>query len=347
MKRDFRTWMLLLAFSLPVIAALFIGSIYLYNCGLNAECARGNLAPILHTPVPTLIPATLPTPTPLGASVVPAAACKASAQTVLAAWVSAGSSQDQPFSFMDLKGNTCKAVFSDIQPLFIQPGLWYPGALACTACHNSDLGAAAVGLDLGSYSSILAGYGRPSTASTGTDILGNGHWDQALLNQVLFVTMEMPMGAPAGSLAKSGPFIQAGQPALPTSMTATPAASEEVPEPSNPGLPGAAVNLVGDPDSGESLFKSNCASCHGNEGEGGISNPGSSDETVPPLNPIDPLLKDPDYKVFASNIDLFIQHGSVPEGPSPFRTMPGWGDQNALTQQQIANVITYIISLNK
>ena len=68
---------------------------------------------------------------------------------------------------------------------------------------------------------------------------------------------------------------------------------------------------------------------------------------MPPLNPIDPLLKDPDPKVFATNIDLFIQHGSVPEGISPFRTMPGWGDQNGLTQQQIADVIAYIISLNK
>ena len=78
-----------------------------------------------------------------------------------------------------------------------------------------------------------------------------------------------------------------------------------------------------------------------------FSNPGSSDGTVPPLNPIDPLLKDPDPKVFAVNIDLFIQHGSVPEGISPFRTMPGWGDQNGLTQQQIADVIAYVISLNK
>jgi hypothetical protein len=68
---------------------------------------------------------------------------------------------------------------------------------------------------------------------------------------------------------------------------------------------------------------------------------------VPPLNPIDPLLKNSIYKVFATNLDLFIQHGSVPEGSSPFRNMPGWGDHNALTQQQIADVIAYLISLNK
>jgi len=213
MKRDFKTWMILLAFAIPLVPFLFIATIYLSNCGLDADCTRGDLAAIIHTPIPTLIPATLPASTLSGpATVIP------------------------------------------------------------------------------------------------TDT---------------------------------------SQPTLSTPATPTPAGVEEVPEPSNPGLPGAAANLTGDPVSGAALFKSNCASCHGNEGIGGIPNPGSTDETVPPLNPIDPLLKDPDPRVFAANIDLFIQHGSVPEGPNPFRTMPGWGDKNAITQQQIADVIAYIISLNK
>ena len=203
MKRDFKFWMILLAFSLPVCAALFIGTIYFSNCGVNADCSRGFLAPVIHTPMPTLFPATLPAPT------------------------------------------------------------------------------------------------------------------------------------------LSGPINFALTP------TAATAGGEEVPEPSIPGLPGDAVNLKGDATSGAALFKVHCATCHGQAGKGGVPNPGSSDGTVPPLNPIDPLLKDPDDKTFATNIDLFIQHGSVPEGPSPFRTMPGWGDQNAITQQQIADVIAYVISLNK
>ena len=203
MKRDFKFWMILLAFSLPVCAALFIGSIYFSNCGLNADCSRGFLAPVIHTPMPTLLPATLPASTLSG-----------------------------PIDF------------------------------ALT----------------------------PTEATAGGD---------------------------------------------------------EVPEPSNPGLPGDAVNLKGEANSGAAVFKTNCATCHGQAGKGGVPNPGSTDETVPPVNPIDPLLKDPDYKTFATNIDLFIQHGSVPEGPSPFRTMPGWGDKNAITQQQIADVIAYVISLNK
>jgi mono/diheme cytochrome c family protein len=213
MKRDFKTWMILLAFAIPLVPFLFIATIYLSNCGLDADCTRGDLAPVIHTPIPTLNPATLP-------------------------------------------------------------------------------------------ASTLSG---PITA--------------------------IP--------------IDTGQPTLSTSVTSIPAGVEEVPEPSNPGPPGTAINLFGNTESGETLFKSNCASCHGNEGKGGVANPGSTDESVPPLNPIDPLLKDPDPKVFASNVDLFIQHGSVPEGPSPFRNMPGWGDKGALTQQQIADVIAYIISINK
>ena len=206
MKRDFKTWMILVAFAIPLIPLLFLLTIYFSNCGVNVNCARGDLAGVIHTPIPTLLPATLPAPT----------------------------------------------------------------------------------------------LGMPPVQSTAA-----------------------------------------------TAVTPTPAGEEEVPEPSNPGLPGSAINLTGDPNSGMALFVTNCASCHGMEGKGGVPNPGSSDGTVPPLNPIDPLLKNPDPKVFATNIDLFIQHGSVPEGISPFRSMPGWGDQNALIQQQIADVIAYIISLNK
>jgi mono/diheme cytochrome c family protein len=206
MKRDFKTWMILVAFAIPLVPLLFLLTIFFANCGVNVNCTRGDLASVIHTPIPTLLPATLPAP------------------------------------------------------------------------------------------------------SLGT----------------------LPVQSPAA-----------------TSVTPTPADVEEVPEPSNPGLPGSAVNLTGDPNSGKALFVTNCASCHGTEGKGGVPNPGSSDGTVPSLNPIDPLLKDPDPKVFATNIDLFIQNGSMPEGISPFRRMPGWGEQNALTQQQIADVIAYVISLNK
>lgn len=163
----------------------------------------------------------------------------------------------------------------------------------------------------------------------------------------------LPVGTPIPTL------VPATLPAPPTFVplpTNTPAVVESgtqvpteipgVPRPSNPGEPGEAVNLTGDASAGEQIFSANCVSCHGLEGVGGVINPGSTDGKVPSLNPIDPLLKDADYKTFATNLDLFIQHGSTPAGPRPTFVMLAWGDLGVLTQQQIADVIAYLISLN-
>jgi len=117
--------------------------------------------------------------------------------------------------------------------------------------------------------------------------------------------------------------------------------------PSNPGGPGKAVELRGDSKKGAELFRVNCMSCHNAEGKGGIANPGSEDGTVPALNPIDPTLYSKDSKEFAQNIDLFIEHGSTPEGKAPALKMLAFGEQHLLTPQQIADVIAFVIGLNK
>ena len=126
----------------------------------------------------------------------------------------------------------------------------------------------------------------------------------------------------------------------------TAAAEAEIARPSNPGGPGEALKLIGDPKAGEKVFVDNCQKCHGEQGVGGIANPGSDDGTIPELNPIDETMIDPDPLVFACNIDLFVEHGSVPSGPSPKETMQPWGDNKQLTSQQIADVISYVITLN-
>jgi mono/diheme cytochrome c family protein len=148
-------------------------------------------------------------------------------------------------------------------------------------------------------------------------------------------------------------------PATPTQLTTLPTLVPEadtpgpgepavdIARPSNPGGPGPAVDLQGNIDNGKKIFVTNCQICHGEEGKGGYPNPGTTDGTVPPLNPIDETLVNADYKTFATNIDLFLEHGSVPEGPEPNRNMPSWGDRGALTPQEIADVIAYLISLNK
>ncbi len=119
------------------------------------------------------------------------------------------------------------------------------------------------------------------------------------------------------------------------------------PKPSKPGGTGKALTLTGNIESGKQLFSGTCAQCHGDEGKHGLDNPGSTDGTIPVLNPIDPKLANSDPKVFAANIDLFIEHGSKPEGPNPKSEMPAIGDNNQMDSQQIADVIAYVISLNQ
>ena len=136
-------------------------------------------------------------------------------------------------------------------------------------------------------------------------------------------------------------------PTVAQSETQVSGTSDEVARPSNPGGPGQAINLTGDANSGQQIFVANCQTCHAAEGKGGNPNLGSDDGTIPELNPIDPTLKNPDYKIFATNLDLFLEHGSTPAGINPTYSMPPWGDSGALTPQQIADAIAYVISLNK
>jgi mono/diheme cytochrome c family protein len=139
---------------------------------------------------------------------------------------------------------------------------------------------------------------------------------------------------------------------VPPEPTETPlppgAPTPEPARPSNPGEPGPAAALDGDVTRGKAEFGLYCAPCHGPEGmEGvGVPNPGSDDGVVPELNPIDPTIANSDPKVFAVNVDLFIEHGSVPEGPSPQIMMPPFGDSQMLSQQQIADLIVYVMALN-
>jgi len=109
---------------------------------------------------------------------------------------------------------------------------------------------------------------------------------------------------------------------------------------------GPAIALKGNATTGQKLFTDNCQKCHGPQGKKGIDNPGSTDGVVPVLNPIDPTFSVKDRKAFATQIDVFIEHGSTPDGPSPKNVMDAWGDQKKLTSQQIADVIAYVLSLN-
>lgn len=103
---------------------------------------------------------------------------------------------------------------------------------------------------------------------------------------------------------------------------------------------------IGSVSLGRVLFAENCQVCHGPEGTDKVRNPGSDDGTVPPLNPIDRELFDPEPAVFVSRIDPFLQNGSTPPGPHPALKMPAFGRSMSLTQEQISNLEAYVLNLN-
>ena len=80
-----------------------------------------------------------------------------------------------------------------------------------------------------------------------------------------------------------------------------------------------------------------CVNCHGPNGLGGVPNPGSEDQAVPPLSGAD----------FRSEFDTpakikeIIMGGSV-IGKAPIASMPHWG--GVLTDEQANDLVAYIQS---
>ncbi len=162
-----------------------------------------------RTPMPTLIPATLP-PVDLAGAAGPAK-CSIGALDLIGMWVEVGTPESDPFPFTDVNGAACQATFTqDILPLFTESNLWYPGAVACSSCHQSNLVAASANMDLSTYAGILGGAYRPADGGQGEDILGGGVWKDSVLFEVLS-TGRMPLGRPANiPIDEHGPVISAG-----------------------------------------------------------------------------------------------------------------------------------------
>lgn len=209
MKLDFKAWTLLLIFGLPVFLLGFIVFLYVGNCGFSTDCSKVGLPDVIHTPIPTLIPATLPAPE-VGVGSGGAGKCTVTTRALLSAWVSSGYPETEKFAFQDLNGAACEATFADVKPLFTESNLWYSGALACASCHHADLASSSVQMDLSSYAGILAGSRRTAPDAKGNDILGGGDWEASMLNKMLFIDKQMPLGRPADAFPAEGPTIQAG-----------------------------------------------------------------------------------------------------------------------------------------
>jgi len=157
--RDLKAIIFGVLLGLPALVLVFALGTYFFGCESTNSCT--GIALPQTTPIPTLIPATLPAPK-VGADAAPAKPrCRVAAVDLIGAWVDAGYSETEPFPFTDVKGQTCTATFAeDVQKLFLEANIWYDGAPACTTCHYADVVKATQNMDLSSYAGILAGSQR-------------------------------------------------------------------------------------------------------------------------------------------------------------------------------------------
>ncbi len=169
----------------------WIGIVFVSSCGMSLTCNRGDALPDT-TPVPTLIPATLPAMQMDAAPVAASDSCQVAATDLIGAWVEAGSPESDAFQFTDAAGATCETTFEEVLPLFTQSNLWYSGSLSCASCHSVDLAVSPAQLDMSSYEGILAGSRRADDAPKGTDILGSGNWKSSLLYQFIAESQDVP-----------------------------------------------------------------------------------------------------------------------------------------------------------
>lgn len=192
--------------------AVWVSIVYIAACGLSFACQRGQ--PVAErTPVPTLAAATLPAPD-FSVAAPTVKKCRVAAVNLIGAWVLAGYSESEPFIFIDADGLSCQATFpQDVQPLFLESNLWYPGSLACASCHQPDLTVASAKMNLSTYEGMLMGSRRVGQAK-GNDIFGGGDWEASLLYDVLYVRKFMPLGRPP-EVPAEGPLVFAGTPVQP------------------------------------------------------------------------------------------------------------------------------------
>ena len=204
---------------LLLVLGLMFSIVYVSSCGLTFTCEQAE-PKVDRTPIPTLIPASH-NEAQMESGMTEFNKCQVSATDLVGAWVSAGYSETDTFTFVDLNGEACAGTYEDIQPLFIENSLWYSGSIGCVSCHNSALTERSSGLDLTTYDALMLGSRRVAgSTSKSTDILGDGDWEKSLLYKVLVDQALVPAGHSADAPA-SGFILFAGEKVV-VEVTGTP-----------------------------------------------------------------------------------------------------------------------------
>ena len=220
MKDDVRKYIYGALTAFLVVVLSWLSIVYVSSCGLTLTCQRA-IVKADRTPIPTLLPATLPAREKSNGEAAASDACLVAASDLIGAWVSANSPAEEAFLFFDINEKKCESTFAEVLPLFSEPNLWQSGSLACVSCHSVDVSISPAQLDLSSYDGILAGSRRENVESKkGIDILGEGNWEKSLLYEFLLTSKaDVPGHTQAVS---SGSFVFAGKPFTAPALTATP-----------------------------------------------------------------------------------------------------------------------------
>jgi hypothetical protein len=206
-----------------ILMVVWLSFLFVSGCGFDLHCRKA--ATVERTPIPTLLPATMPAAGSDSGTAASAPKCQIAAVDLFAAWIDAGYPESAAFNFTDMKGRSCQATFADVEAVFGEANLWYPGAPACTTCHHANVMASLAQMDLSSYAGVTAGSRRTSETATGNDILGGGVWESSKLFEVLITRKGQPLAMPFGrpvDLDASTVIVYAGTPVA-DAVTPTPA----------------------------------------------------------------------------------------------------------------------------
>ncbi|MBE0680949.1 MAG: hypothetical protein IH589_03465 [Anaerolineales bacterium] len=197
---------------------VWVGFLFVNACGFTLTCNRGQPA-VDRTPIPTLLPATLPVMQDTAHNAAAPNECRVAAVDLIGAWVEVGSPETDVFQFVDASGQNCESTFDEVRSLLIEGNQWYTGSLACVSCHSVDVAVSPAQLDLSTYAGIMAGSRRADAESTGTDILSAGKWDSSLLYEFISTSKA---DVPGHAEIKSDLLIFAGTPLPAPDPRATP-----------------------------------------------------------------------------------------------------------------------------
>ena len=89
---------------------VWVGFVYTNACGFTLSCNRGGQV-VERTPVPTLLPATLPAMESYADVAASSGQCQVAAADLIGAWVDAGSPETDTFEFVDTSGQNCESTF--------------------------------------------------------------------------------------------------------------------------------------------------------------------------------------------------------------------------------------------